>query len=379
MLATLITCFLILADAGHAPRLPPNAAAGAIHTLPFRKRLIDKLPEGHYAGLADLDRDGDLDLLATQITGDVWWYRNGGGGRAFAPRARLAFVPGAGEVHGVDLDHDQDLDLVVAAVQNGTLVWLENQGLPSFTPHVIATGFGWTENAIPVDLDGDGDLDVVGFSWVGNTVAWWENDGAQHFAFHAIASLGTPHGIGRAVDLDRDGDLDLVVPGGISTAGQMAWLENDGAEHFTPHLVEQPNGFHAAEVVDLDQDGDLDLVGAEFSDLAGGGSLKWFENLGAQVFVVHHIDPNLPLAATVCVGDFDLDGQLDVMAGGFAEELHWYRNLGGVPLAFERSLLDRSFPLDGTLLPHDFDGDGDLDVYGLSTAGEVTLWENRMR
>lgn len=128
--------------------------------------------------LVDLDQDGDLDMLYTN--GDafdylpprprpwhgVQWLENLGG--LVFRFHRLADFAGAARAEAADLDHDGDLDLVVASAYNvwedprsQSLIWLENDGRMRFrrrdlanTPtHVITLSLG--------DFDGNKTIDAV--------------------------------------------------------------------------------------------------------------------------------------------------------------------------------------------------------------------------
>ncbi|MEO8428642.1 MAG: FG-GAP-like repeat-containing protein [Verrucomicrobiota bacterium] len=128
--------------------------------------------------LVDLDKDGDLDILYTN--GDnldlptiiprpyhgVQWLEN---------RGNLNFVwhdlyrcYGAYSAVAADLDNDGDLDIVVTTLFNdwsdpkrASLLWLENDSQQRFIPHSIATQPTHLISAAIGDLDGDGWLDIV--------------------------------------------------------------------------------------------------------------------------------------------------------------------------------------------------------------------------
>jgi hypothetical protein len=127
--------------------------------------------------LADLDGDGDLDLLAGAFDGQFFYYRNTG--TAAAP-AFTAQVGVANPLNGVDVganasptlgdvDGDGDFDLVVGA-QSGLFFYFENTGTTVAPTFVARTGgdnplngtdIGGLSAPRLVDLDGDGDLDLA--------------------------------------------------------------------------------------------------------------------------------------------------------------------------------------------------------------------------
>lgn len=128
--------------------------------------------------LADLDGDGDQDVLYTN--GDavdlsstmirpyhgVQWLENQGDLTfAYHPLLRLY---GAYRAVAADLDGDGDLDVVASSLVNDgddparmSLVWLENDGRQRFTSHGIADAPTHLITADVADMDGDGLPDIV--------------------------------------------------------------------------------------------------------------------------------------------------------------------------------------------------------------------------
>ena len=57
------------------------------------------------------------------------------------------------------------------------------------------------------------------------------------------------------------------------------------------------------------------------------GTIRWYENKGAEGFIAYTIDDNAPGANTIAAADFDNDGNMDVVAGIYnAAEIRWYEN-----------------------------------------------------
>ena len=119
---------------------------------------------------ADVDGDGDLDLLVTQWTVSVstdgdrnhLWINDGTGyftDGTLAAGLDLSTRSGFSPTFG-DIDADGDMDLALAADWGESGLWL-NDGSGAFT-ETLTAGVGLDENGMGSDLgdiDGDGDLD----------------------------------------------------------------------------------------------------------------------------------------------------------------------------------------------------------------------------
>ena len=87
---------------------------------------------------------------------------------------------GANAIYVADLDNDGDMDIVSASSTDDAIAWYENDGAanPSFTAADIATSADNAMSVFVADMDNDGDMDIVSASYDDATIAWYENDGA---------------------------------------------------------------------------------------------------------------------------------------------------------------------------------------------------------
>jgi hypothetical protein len=196
-----------------------------------------------------------------------------------------------------------------------------------------------------------------------------------------LATLVNPAHV-EPCDLDQDGRLDLVVADLGSflpedhNHGRVVWLRRDpAADSFEPVVIQQDLG-RVADVQpgDFDGDGDLDLVVAVFGYI-NTGQILLLVNEGIQRgqprFRLQELDGRHG-AVHVPVADLNKDGRLDFIAliAQEHEVIEAFLNQGEG--RFRRELIfaadDPSFGSSGIQLV-DLDQDGDLDV--LYTNGDT--------
>jgi len=200
----------------------------------FKSNLLQSLSGGINVEVIDIDKDGDKDLitLISQEWEEIYLYLNDGGGNFTTKRLYGSSNDdyGSSGIYLADLDKDGDTDILYT---NGDsfdytpprprpwqgVNWLENKGSLSFEFHRIAD-FGGAYNARPLDVDKDGDLDLFVVSsfnlWEkpeAQSFIWLENDGQMKFSKRNIASNPTHILAFELGDFNKDGKVDMITGG----------------------------------------------------------------------------------------------------------------------------------------------------------------------
>lgn len=342
---------------------PPAAGSGVFGGQTW----VSDSADGFYSlSAADIDGDGDLDVLAAASDGDeIIWYENTSN-LNFTPHTISDSANGAGSVSAVDLDGDGDVDVLASAYYNETITWYENDGDQNFTLRTIATGVAAPSSVMAADIDGDGDLDILFASRIDGKIGWYKNDGSQNFTLQVISTnAGSSQSVYvTAADVDGDGDLDVL--SASFNDDKIAWYENDGSQNFTEHLISTAaDGARFVVAADVDGDGDIDVLSASSND----HTVAWYENDGSQNFTEREISTTAHGARFLFAADVDGDGDLDVLSSGtrrqtsyygLVRSTSWYENDGSQ--GFTEHRINTPANSDYSLAAADVDGDGDLDL-----------------
>lgn len=274
------------------------------------------------ASWSDYDNDGDLDIMLSGFIENssseetTSLFHNTGNGFVKVNDGNFPYVYG-GKLEWGDFDNDGDLDLFMSGVtefgeiakfyKNEDLIFEEvYQG---YLPNISIWDAEWG------DVDNDGDLDLAisgdGYSRI------LENTGtgfieSQNYSFSGLSYSDMEWG-----DYDNDGDLDLIMSGGYSFQATRLYENNGNGFNFIN--LEDIGGLYAGALDwgDLDNDGDLDLL-ISGTDENDNLNTKIYQNEDGftEVYAGDLIDL---MYSDASWGDYDNDGDLDIVVSGISE------------------------------------------------------------
>ena len=266
--------------------------------------------------LADLDGDGDIDLVAGSRSSAFQYYENTGSvtDPVFTQRTGTdnpltgietdrSGTDGRGSRYTfADLDGDGDLDFVVSDRTYNTR-YFENTG--SVTNPVFTQLLGEanplaivveevSDKPTFMDLDGDGDLDLAMGTRVGGALHYYENTGSvtnpvfiQHTGdSNPFEQLRSSKNMPELADVDGDGDLDLLSG---SSSGRTFYFENTGTADTPEFTATRPGVTHTFTLYDTDGYDTLDIstdATDQRIDLNPEGTSDVFTNISYGTLII---------------------------------------------------------------------------------------------
>ncbi|MBA3439573.1 MAG: VCBS repeat-containing protein, partial [Pyrinomonadaceae bacterium] len=297
-------------------------------------KLSPAIINDSYAGAwaADVDLDGDLDIVLGKTEGAARVLRNNGDDTF---NLLEPFSGAAGSLRGfawADIDADGDPDATLLNADGQLQVFANERAgqftlLPSLPTGNRAVGLS------VADINRDGLLDILALNADGRIVRvsinsegtagpTWNTAELTRWTIPGSDPLGNAAiGAARlfAADIDNNGGLDLVasVMNGASTAGSdggtfsQAWLsgKNEREEKFT--ALGTPTGARVFAVADMTEDGRLDFVG-----LSASGQPLRAVNRGTKNYHWQVIRPRSQQATgDQRINSFGIGGEMEIRSG----------------------------------------------------------------
>ena len=352
----------------------------------FRLHVINADSRFEAAGIADMNRDGKLDIFC-----GGFWYE--------APAWKkhvVRDVPEEGDYYydfanlPIDIDGDGWTDIADAAWHNKKLFWLRNPGRDGGQFEVIDIDTpGNIETAMAVDINGDGQIDVL--PNIMSQAAWYEfgRDNSAPYGVkwtkHQLPKQAATHGIG-AGDVNGDGRCDVITPTG--------WLEQtkDAGEPWQWH-GEFDLGHASIPLLahDVDADGDADIIWG----MGHNYGLYWLEQGASgpsRSWQKHLIDESWSQPHFLILADLDNDGTDELITGkrfhahngndpgGNDPTCVYYYKFDRNDSEWQRHIIHEggNVGLGISTAALDIDTDGDIDIVAPGKSG-LFLLENLLK
>jgi Tfp pilus assembly protein PilF len=310
---------LVLAGAGGV-RLFRQDSPNVFTDVTAETKLSQSVVNARYTGAwaADIEADGDLDIVLGSSEGAPVVLRNNGDG-TFVDIRPFAGISGLRQFVWADLNGDGNPDAAIIDASGRLHVFInERQG--QFRERSVPANLATIKAIAVADANNDGVLDLLAVQADGAIVRISDRNEGQ--AWDVIEIARVPNAADylarevrlRVADLDNNGALDLylapVAPAAAkSAAGALVWLGNEKSE-FT--LLNHPAGpalvFDAA---DLSGDGKLDLLG-----LSEDGQALQAINHGSKNYHWQVVRPRAAQAfGDQRINPFGVGGEIEIRSG----------------------------------------------------------------
>jgi PKD repeat protein len=290
----------------------------------------------------------------------------------------------SGSVAWGDYDKDGNLDILLTGNimnnpyfspgskiyhNNGNNTFSEQSGI--ILTEVYNSSVAWG------DYDNDGDLDILltGAADSGPVSKIYRNNGTNSFTEQTqIVLTGVKNSSVSWGDYDNDGDLDILLTGWSDSGLISEIYRNNGDNSFTKQTNILLPGVYKSSVCwgDYDNDGDLDIL------LSGASSRQWPFNLISKIYnnngnngFIEQNEISLTgiYQGSIAWGDYDNDSYLDILLTGWSnnEESNYsyisevYRNNGNNSFTKQTNILLPGMN-ESSATWGDYDNDGDLDI-----------------
>jgi len=358
----------------------------------------------------DIDSDGDYDLFSGDGIGLLHYWQNVGtpSNAAFqliSDTLQGIDVTGYSKMSFADLDADGDMDILIGTYQ-GDIWHYQNTGSATVFDFVLQTtqfnGIDVGSNASPalIDIDQDNDLDLFIGERYGQ-IWYYRNDGdSANYNFTYVTNFFDSIDVGdyaspEFADIDGDGDYDLFVgrepDASLAGPGDIFFYENIGTPqeaqfqlNATNYLSLDEGDLAMLDLIDIDADGDQDLF------ITARDSLRFYRNMGSaqspsfvrEIAGYQGIYANDP-SPFFC--DIDADSDYDLFCGSGAipgpPGLYLFLNQGTPRnpnfVLYSDNYVPGSFFVYIIPALADIDGDGDLDLFICDQENIFAYYENQ--
>ncbi|MFV1980527.1 MAG: FG-GAP-like repeat-containing protein, partial [Rhodothermia bacterium] len=291
-----------------------------------------------------------------------------------------------------DYDNDADMDLaLIGETGDGPIARIYRNDRAGRVTDISAPLVPVSDGAVAWgDLDNDGDIELVltGFDGNSRVSLVYTNNRQDEFVVSPVSFVRLSHGSIDIGDFDGDSDNDVLLTGFDGTTPRSILYRNDGFPRFTRAKASFVGVRHGeGSFGDFDGDGDLDvLISGQGLD---GPVTRVYENRGSENFVAMETPlPDLEYSS-ISWGDFDNNGKMDVLlsgSNGSSNIAAVYRYMGSKDGFQVLHIVDLPATQKGAVSAGDYDRDGRLDILVSGEGGffptsrviqnQVAQWKN---
>ena len=312
--------------------------------------------------IADINNDGLADIILKNER-QISWSLNSNNGDSFSQYEIINMAPNISSKSAQVGDFDGDGDIDLAQISIGSpqdfndvrLVWNERENGRLKGDVVIASNLtrgasGGTAILVAGNFINNGKTDIVvapiTFSGIESNELFVHTGGDNNGGFERTTAYHIPGRSGfstyrasdiRTADLNQDGYDDIIISqGGMSSSNNNIstsyYYFNNQDSSFSGDSLHQSNDIDLGwSTTDIDGDGDLDIIhgngDGNFNDNSDSitansfpGKLIWYENLGNSFSSEQKVIMYDSSSANASVGDFDNDGDIDIVNGQWYSE-----------------------------------------------------------
>ncbi len=249
--------------------------------------IDDDLYHPHFVCSADIDGDGDPDVLACDFGPDasITWYENNLPSIDWL-KHNVAFIQNGRELFPADMDLDGDIDILSACEWwDGLFCWENADSVgTTWVEHEIGINTDAVFSVCAADVDSDGKPDVVAarrdevfsngyISWfkdMSGALNQWDEYLIEDY-FHGAIAI-------HAGDITGDGFIDILGAAGYKTSPPYSlyelvlWESVDGSgENWIRRLLDSESWYEDVDVADIDGDDFPDVI----SSASVGSIIQW--------------------------------------------------------------------------------------------------------
>ncbi len=298
-------------------------------------------------GIADLNNDGTLEIIAPTIQGavialdadgkELWRWHQADVISAPPTIAELMPAPGPEVVVLTNTGHVYCLN-----GRTGEMLW----------DHAMSGGIQWGSAAVPaVDLDGDGKLDLITGDARGQVVAL-HGDGSLLWSVKYDRGVKSAPAVG---DMDGDGKPEILF-GAVKTP--LVCLDNTGRERWWVGAEAEAVG--APVLADIDGDGKLEAITGIRDGICvvgADGQTRWCGQTKGEI------------DSGITVADLDGDGSPEIVVADLKGQLTVFNAKGDTLWTAELGARTRRAPSIA-----DLDGDGSPEIIVAGYSGKIQVF-----